>query len=514
MLTRGIFQAIVSIYFATIIHIVGSGLLAHSIVAAVGGNDKVNWITLVPGINQILFGPTLAQLADFWGRKWFVVGGMLAGAVGCIVVSRADSIAVVLVGQGIAGFNQSCQGLAHTITSEILPRKYRPYAQASIHIGGGIAAAVGLYVGGVMCRHSPFGFRNYWYFTAAIFLVITFIIAFFYNPPVRELQRLTTKEKIRRLDLAGSFLMIVALLGFCIGLGWSQNPYSWKNAHILVPFLTGICGMVGLGVYWTWIRKDGLLHHGLFQGSRNFALCITCITCEGVTFFAANNYFGFEVEFLFGRDLLLAGATYSITWWTYLFSAVAAGYYCSRTKTLRTPTVLSFACFIIYFGLMASVNVSSGPGTWGYGVFLGLGFGVSVNTLVVAAQLSTPASLIASATCLMLACRSAGGSVGLAIYNAVFNGALQDNIGSKIAHAALSHGLPGSSLASLIEAVTSRNQAALGQVPGITPEIISASILALKQAYTIGFRNVYITAAAFSFLGLCGRFFGGHFFCL
>ena len=84
---------------------VGSGLLAHSIVAVVGGADKVTWITLAIGVNPILFGPPMAQAADFWGRKWFIVGGMLAGAVGCIIVSRADSIGMVIAGQSIAGFN-------------------------------------------------------------------------------------------------------------------------------------------------------------------------------------------------------------------------------------------------------------------------------------------------------------------------------------------------------------------------------------------------------------------------
>ncbi|KEF60194.1 uncharacterized protein A1O9_05044 [Exophiala aquamarina CBS 119918] len=39
--------AIWSIYFASIIHIV----------AVAGGGDKVTWITLVLGINPIIFGP-------------------------------------------------------------------------------------------------------------------------------------------------------------------------------------------------------------------------------------------------------------------------------------------------------------------------------------------------------------------------------------------------------------------------------------------------------------------------
>ncbi|KAK5095931.1 hypothetical protein LTS08_007812 [Lithohypha guttulata] len=165
------------------------------------------------------------------------------------------------------------------------------------------------------------------------------------------------------------------------------------------------------------------------------------------------------------------------------------------------PIVFSFACFVIYYGLLASMDIGSGKASWGYGVFLGLAFGTSITALMTMAQLSVPAELIAPASSLMIAFRSVG-TVGIAIYNAIFTAALHDNIGPKISQAALSSGLPPTSLGQLIGAITSHDDAAMAQIPGITPGIIGASVVALKKAYLVEFRNVYTCAAAFAFVAV------------
>lgn len=228
------------------VHITGSGLLSQSIVAAVGGSALVTWLTLVIVIYIIILGPSTAQAADLFGRKWFVVGGTAAGVVGCIITSRSTSIDMAITGQAIAGIAQVTQGVTTAIMSEILPRKYRPVAQGIIMTSVGLGSIVALYVGGALCRTNPEGFRIFFYFNAAIFFVTSIIFAVFYNPPLREAQQLSVRARLRQFDYGGTFFTLVAFLGISIGLGWSQNPYGWDNAHILVPFIVGICALISL----------------------------------------------------------------------------------------------------------------------------------------------------------------------------------------------------------------------------------------------------------------------------
>jgi hypothetical protein len=279
---------------------------------------------------------------------------------------------------------------------------------------GGLVALV---VGGAMTRNNNHaGFRNYWYMSTAVYFVATLLCVVLYNPPPKPSQLgLTNAEKLRKLDWIGYLILASGLVLFCMGLSWSQNPYSWKNAHILAPFVIGVALIFGLALYETKFKKDGMFHHGLFCNGWNFPIALLCVFVEGLSFFAANNYFAFEVSVLYETDPLITGARYGITFILYGMSAILAGAFCSKTKMVRFPTVIAFCFMTIFFILMATATPGSSKAVWGYPVFLGIGLGTCLCALVTTAQLSTPRELIAITSGLMISVRSLGGSVGLAI---------------------------------------------------------------------------------------------------
>lgn len=493
------------VYFVQTLHLLGAGFLTQQIVSVVGGADKGTWLTLPLTFTPVLLGPPVSQSADFWGRKWFVVGFTYFGTVGCIVVSRSNSIGMAIAGQVVAALAHSCQALLHAITSEVIPRRYRPLAQSCNNVASGTGALIGLFAGGALCRHNPAGFRDYFYMLAALYAVAATIIIFVYNPPKRQEQRLRNSQKLHSLDLPGWIMLIVALLTFCVGLGWSENPYDWKNAHVLAPFLVGVVSTIGLACYVKFFKEHGLIDHDLFRESRNFAVAEICIFAEGVSLLAANNYFGFQVTILYRKDLWQTSLTYTITWYSYIVFAILTGFYCSRTKSIRTPVMVAFSSFTLFFILMATTNLHSSKAVWGYCIFLGLGLGVALNALVVVAQLSTPKHLISTTTGLLIATRALGAAVGLTIFDAVFNSTLKTNLVPKITEAALATGLPKSSLNQFIVALTTGDVAKIEATTGISPSILEASTLALKEAYNIGFRNVYISGGCFSFFALFSK---------
>ena len=442
--------------------------------------------------------------ADYWGRKWLVTAGMVAGFVGTIIASRSTSIGMLIVGQSIAGFGQTSTALAHAIVSEIVPRKYRAHAQTSLQAGVGLSAITALYSGGAMCRTDPEGFRNFFYLTAALFFCSALIFALVYRPPPRKLQRLTLVEKIHKFDIGGTILTIVAFLGICIGLGWSQNPYSWTNAHILAPFLIGVCSLIALGIYAAWIKTDGIWHREFFH-SRNFVVAIIGIFIEGFVFLSFNNYIPYQISFLYGKDLFEAALEYSIAWYMVPIAAVVSGIYVTKTKNLGLPLVFAFLMMVCFWGAVAGTSGSSSNEMYGLVVLCGLSLGTAMPVLITVVQLSVPPELIATVTGLMLATRATGGTVGLAVYTAIFNAAISDNLASKVATATIPLGLPPSSLGQLLGSLTANDQQALMNVPGITPQIIGASVTAMRDAFNIGFRNVYITAASMTAVAVLGK---------
>jgi MFS family permease len=376
------------------------------------------WLTSPIAIGTAVLSPIVSQAADYWGRKWFLVILTFIGAIGSIVVARATSMEMAIAGFCITGISYGAQPLLHAVSSEVIPRRYRSWGQAADLVSNALGGITALLVGGAFTRTSNTpseGFRNYWYMSTALFIVAAALCAVAYNPPATERQAsFTMGEKLAKLDWVGYFLLTSGIILFCVGLSWSQNPFPWSDPHTSATFAVGLVLLVGLAVYETFVKKDGMFHHGLFQ-NRNFAVVIVCIFCEGLAFFAANQYFAFQTGILYETDNLLVGTRYGVAILTSILSAVLAGAYCAITKRVRWVTVSAFVIFTAFFAAMAKADSTWNMPTWGLPVLLGWALGFSLCSLITAAQLSTPPELIAITSGLVIGVRSLGGSVGLAI---------------------------------------------------------------------------------------------------
>ena len=302
-------------------------------------------------------------------------------------------------------------------------------------------------------------------------------------------------DKLKKLDWIGYFFLTAGLVLFCFGLSLSKNPYPWSEPKVSATFAVGIAMTLCLVGYETFIKKDGMFHHGLFH-TRNFSIALFCVFSEGVAFFAANQYFAFEVAVLYETDAVLVGTRYSIQGICAMVSAALTGLYCAYARKARWFTVVAFLIFTAFFAGMANSGRDTNTLVWGLPVLSGFGLGMTLTTLVSVAQLSTPVELIATATGIIISVRSLGGTVGIAIYNAIFNDAMA-KMGSNIAGAVVPLGLKVDELTPFITALNAHNETALQAIPGVTPKIIGAGVDALLDTYVVAFRHVWIAASCF-----------------
>ncbi|KAG4441514.1 hypothetical protein IFR05_002971, partial [Cadophora sp. M221] len=386
------------------------------------GSDKQIWLSQAIVILTVL-GPIVSQATDYWGRKWFLVVLTSCAVIGSIVLSRATSMGMAIAGQVICSLSYGAQPLYYVVASEILPRKVRPAAQGGINAALDLGAITALLGGLQIIKTYSEGFRIFWYTNAAISAVAALILA------------------------------VIILI------------------HGSMPFLVGATFLTGLAVHQIWFKKDGLVHHGLFTKDRNFALALFVIFVEGMVFYCPTVYYPFQVSVLYETDPVRVGLRFSVTFFSAIVSSIAIAVYSYIRKTVRAPIVVSFLCFTIFFGSMASTGSSSSKAIWGYSAFLGTGIGLCLTCLVTVAQLSAPPALIAITSGLLIAIRSFGATIALSI---------------KL-------------LAQFIGALAGQDIAALQHIPDVTPAIIQAGVGGLGEAYTKAFRGVWIFGAVLSF---------------
>jgi MFS family permease len=224
--------AMVLIYFAQLLNLVGSGAFRASIAAALGGSNKTTWILATTVIFNCFLGPPMAQAADLWGRKWFLLVPTFCGVIGSVVLASAQTMNIAIAGETICGISYGAQPLLHAISSEVLTHRNRGAAQAAIMLGNGLGGIVALLAGGALTTADPAGFRDYWYMCAGFYALATIVAYFAYNPAVRRAQiQYTTKEKLQRLDWIGYVLAGSGIVLWVLGLEWAGNPCE----HIIKP---------------------------------------------------------------------------------------------------------------------------------------------------------------------------------------------------------------------------------------------------------------------------------------
>lgn len=406
---------------------------------------------------------------------------------------------MAIAGFCVIGLGFGTQGLVHAVSGEVLPRLWRSWGQAMALISTEVGLVLGLVVAGALNRTGdPDGFRNFYYITAALFFAASVLCIFAYNPPPTKQQLETVGSKFAKLDWIGYILLSSSLVLFSVALNWSENPYPWNDphGHVAAPFALSMVLAICLIIYEVW-KPDGLFHHELFQ-NRMFPICLVCVFAEGISFYAANVYVPYQASTLYETDFLFAPLRLAVGFMAAMVASVGTGLYCFMTKRVRWATFAALIIFVAFFGAMAgSIHVDdSGTATWGLPILVGWAFGMVLVTLVTAAQLCVPPALVTISSCLMLSVRALGGTVGFAIYQAVFESALS-HLEDNITQAALGAGLPPASVPQFLAWQTSHNESSLLTIAGVNTTIVEAATVAMRSTYKSGFYNVWVTGAAF-----------------
>ena len=181
-------------------------------------------------------------------------------------------------------------------------------------------------------------------------------------------------------------------------------------------------------------------------------------------------------------------------------STVLWGYASTRFRTIRGPLFLGF--LLLTGGIIGFSTIQPGDSTTALvmSALSGFGFGAPLILIITGVQLSTPHSLIATASAVIVSARSIAATIFTPLYAAAVTSRSTTDVSNGIANAAAKAGLSPASIPAFVGALASNNTDALLTIPGITPAIIEAGVGGLKQGLADSFRVVYIIAAPFGAL--------------
>ncbi|OKL59548.1 hypothetical protein UA08_05366 [Talaromyces atroroseus] len=473
------------------------------------------WVSASLTLMQAVVSPLVSSASDmFQARKLLLVGTSAMSFIGAAIAPGSTDIYRLIGATILIGIGFSSVGLAFAVPSEILPRQWRPMSQAVMNIAACLGAVAGpLAIGAFTEMDEVNGWKKFYWVQMALWGVTAIGIFFGYRPPKRHtrLDHLSFWQKLTRLDLPGFFLLAAGLSLFLVALNLGGGLFSWTNARVLSLLVIGLVTLIGFGVYEWKGTTTGILHHGLFQGSkpggRTFSICIFLMVIEGILLFSYVLFYPIMTSEFFEKDPFLLTVRGLPFWVVSGLSTAVWGYWSMRFRTIRTPL---FAGFLIYTGGLvglATIQPRDDLRCLIFAGLAGLGFGAPLVLIVAGVQLSTPHHLIATATAVTTSARAVGATVFTAIFSAAYASGLDVKLPTEIASAVTKTGLAADQVSAFISALTAQDTAALAAIPGVNSTIVDAGMVAMKQAYADALHIVYYIAIPFGAAACLACFF-------
>jgi EmrB/QacA subfamily drug resistance transporter len=383
-----------------------------TIAGDLGQLTELSWVVTVYVLAAAATTPVWGKLSDQFGRR-----GLLRAAIGTFLVGSALSGLAANIGELIAF--RAVQGIGAggvmtlamaTVGDIVSPRergRYQGYIQ-SVFV---LASVAGPLLGGVFVDHVSWR----WVFYVNVPIGLAALVLLRRQPVVAA-------RGATRIDFVGAGLLAAAVTSTMLVTVWGGDRYAWNS-----PQLLGLIALAGV-LLAAFVRQERLAADPMLPlhllRDRSFAVVGVGAFLATLSLFAAIVFLPLFFQLVTGATATTSGLLIIPMLLTSTLSTVASGRIMARTGRYKIFPVIGFAIMCLGLALLSTVDGSRAHAIAYLAVF-GLGFGLVTQVLIVAIQNAVDRRELGTATASVNLFRAVGGSLGVAVYGAVFAAGLR-----------------------------------------------------------------------------------------
>ncbi len=390
-----------------------------SIVGDLGGVDQISWVVTAYLLTQTIATPLFGKFGDLFGRRRLFEIAILVFTVASVLAGFSQTMLQLIGARALQGFAAGglivlCQAMIADVVS---PRE-RGRWQGFFGVVFGVASIAGPLVGGFLVDH----FTWPWIFFINIPLGIAAWVV----------SRTTLPESPRRhevrIDWVGTALLSAAIACLVLCTTWGGVEYEWGS-----PVIIGLAvATVVLTALFVMVERrviEPAMPLELFR-NRTLVLSAAILFIMGAVMFGTVTYLPTFLQIANGASAANAGLLLVPQLLGTMGASVIAGQIVSRTGRYRIFPILGSAVAAVGMYLLSTMSTDTGRLHSGVAMaVLGLGIGMTLQTLVVATQNEAPVEHLGVATSTISFFRAVGGSIGVAIFGSLFTSRVTDLLG-------------------------------------------------------------------------------------
>jgi EmrB/QacA subfamily drug resistance transporter len=443
-----------------------------TIVGEMGGLEHLSWVVTAYLLAQTVVTPLYGKLGDLYGRKKVVQVAIVIFLIGSALCGLAQSMTQLIVFRAVQGLGGG--GLMVTtqaVVGDVVPPRDRGRYQGIFGAVFGLSSIAGPLIGGYFTTHISWR----WIFYINIPLGILAIVVIAATLPG------ASRRVSHAIDYVGAGLLATALSGIVIVTDLGGMTYSWSSPFILSLIAVTLLAIAGF-IVAEQRAAEPVLPLRLFR-NRTFVVSVLVGLIVGFALFGSVTYLPLFLQVVKGDSPTASGLRMIPMMGGMLVSSIVTGQLISRRGRYKTYPIIGTAVMVTGLFLLSRMTVETSIGmTSILMMILGLGMGMVMQVLVLAAQNAVDYRDLGVATSGATLFRLIGGSVGTAVLGAIFAARLQDRL-----------------------AATLPNLAGAGTGANVSPRAIAAMEPGVRQLYTAGFTysldRIFFVA---TFIGLSG----------
>jgi EmrB/QacA subfamily drug resistance transporter len=389
-----------------------------TITKELGGLDHISWVVTSYLLASTVSTPLYGKLGDLYGRKRLFQAAIVVFLVGSALCGVAQSMGQLIAFRAVQGLGGGgLIVLAQAIIAEIVSPRERGRYQGYFGAVFGASSVAGPLLGGFLT--DQVSWRWVFYVNLPLGIIALLVTAAVLPTSVR----LETKP---RIDYAGAALLTLAVSGIVLLTTWGGTQYDWTSPVIVG---LGIAAAALLAVLIVVERRttEPVVPVHLFRAT-TFKVASAVSFIVGMAMFGAISFLPLFLQVVSGASATNSGLLILPLMLGLLSASMASGQIISRTGRYKVFPVTGCAVSTVALYLLSTMGTSTTQSTVTvYMVLLGVGIGLTMQTLVLAVQNAVRITELGVATSSISFFRSMGGAVGVALFGAIFSSRLAHN---------------------------------------------------------------------------------------
>lgn len=428
----------VALIMTALILVMGLAMLDQTIVSTalptivgdLGGLEHLSWVVTAYLLTTTVVTPIYGKLGDMFGRKIVLQVAIVLFVVGSALCGLAQDMTQLILFrafQGVGGGGLMVVAMA-TI-ADVVPARERGKYQGMFGAVFGLATIAGPLLGGFFVDNLSWHWIFFINVPLALIAWAVIAIAFTAHP----------EQHKRKIDYSGAVLLGVALTAIVLFTSLGGNTLEWGSWQIILMIAIGIAATFAF--LWTESRAaEPILPLSLFRNSV-FSMTSAIGFIVGLALFGAVTFLPLYLQVVKGVSPTASGLQIVPMMLGMLITSIGSGVLISRIGRYKPFPIIGSALMVIAMALLSQMTVDTSRTMITVDmVILGLGLGLIMQVLILAAQNSVEPKDIGVATAGSTLFRQIGGSIGLSLFGALFASRLNTGIAATLPAGAMPEG--------------------------------------------------------------------------